>query len=516
MQNLWKHIDSILGKGYGMLDFVELLYYFGLAIIPLALPLTVLLSSVMVYGDMAEKHELSSAKSSGISFIRMLKPGLVISIGIFFLSIFSANFLKPEANRGFFKKIRDMKTNKLTFAFDEKIFNREFKDFSIRIGSKDKDGKSIDDILIYDHTDADHSVLNMIRAQKGEMYTSSDQKFLIMDLEDGYQVREIREESADRLRKGHNAFARPVTRYKFSSLRKIFNLSDMLDLNKVNVDYKKYEMMNTMELVNEIDSLTRSAEKPKSENIYEFVLFANRDTANKSIPPDIANNSNNTNRASGGASLKAPDRSSTKRRTFSAKGLANRQRIREAQRKAKSNKYESIVKIFPERLNEKTKSIWELAEVGKQTKLLELMKKNTMALMTNNNNHKQEVRMIMRNRDKYVLSLHQIYSWATVCIIFLFIGAPAGAIVRKGGFGYPLLIAIGFYLTFVMSTIIGKKLMTSGAVSPEVGAWLPCLLLVPFALYLSWRALHDNRPIILPFIKKIIGFVPYLNIKKGS
>ena len=132
MQRLWKDIDSILGKGYGFFDFIELIYYFALASIPMALPLTILLSSVMVFGDMAEKYELSSVKSAGISFLRILKPGLMVAFGVFLFSILSSNYVKPAAYKGFFQKIRDMKTNKLTFAFDEKIFNKSKQKYTRR------------------------------------------------------------------------------------------------------------------------------------------------------------------------------------------------------------------------------------------------------------------------------------------------------------------------------------------------------------------------------------------------
>jgi len=118
--------------------------------------------------------------------------------------------------------------------------------------------------------------------------------------------------------------------------------------------------------------------------------------------------------------------------------------------------------------------------------------------------------MIDSTRSRYIFILHQIYSYATVCFLFLFIGAPAGAIIKKGGFGYPLLIAIGFYIAFVLSDIIGEKLSNSGALHPILGAWVPCLILLPFAAYLTWRALHDNRPLLRK------GFTKVNNLRKGS
>ena len=493
MQKLWKEIDKILGKGYGPLDFAELMYYFSLAIIPLALPLTILLSSVMVYGDMAEKYELSSAKSAGISFFRLLKPGLVVAIGVFFFSILASNVLKPNANRGFEKKMRDMKTNSLAFAFDEKIFNREFKDYSIRVGKKYDDGKTVDDIMIYDHTDQDNSVVHLTRAKHGEMYTSIDRKYLIMDLKDGYQVKEVRGQSAVRTHKGHNSYARPMMRIKFATLRKVFDLAEMLDNNVVNISYKEYDMMNSSELLTVIDSLGQSAEKIRTKNHHNFNSLKDpkSDTTAQTVEmlemskKEVGNITNTIKLAS---KNRAPK-----------KVLSNKLKIK----KDNFSTPDSVISIMTDWDNEEVASLFDIIKVKKRKKLLEMTKKSALALSNYNGNNKNEVTIIDRTRARYVFSLHQIYSRAMVCIIFLFIGAPAGAIVKKGGFGYPLLIAIGFYITFVMSDIIGKKLMGSGALSPEAGAWIPCLILVPFAIYLSWRALNDSKPIILPFIQQL-------------
>jgi lipopolysaccharide export system permease protein len=93
----------------------------------------------------------------------------------------------------------------------------------------------------------------------------------------------------------------------------------------------------------------------------------------------------------------------------------------------------------------------------------------------------------------YILRLGQQYSFAVVCILFLFIGAPLGSIIRKGGFGYPLLIAILFYILFIISTIVGEKLLKSETIYGWVGAWLPCLILLPFSIYFTYQALNDVR-----------------------
>lgn len=487
MQKLWAVIESILGKGYGAMDFAELFFHFSVMSIPMALPLTVLLSSVMVYGDMAEKYELSSAKSAGISFNRLLKPGLMVAAGVFFLSILASNVLKPRSTEGFQKKLRSMKVNKLTYAFDEQIFNSEFKNYSIRISKKLDNGRSVKDLLMYDHSDPDASVINMIRAQTGDLYTTPDQKYLIMDLKDGYQVKEIRKDAADRKNTGYNLPAREMMRLTFASLRKVFDLQEMMDLDVINVSYREYEFMNSLELLEVVDSLNMSGEKVVAKNQYNFsALRAPNVTEFGGVPVDMQD-------AKGASSSVAYQLK--KKRNITGKSLIDK--------KAPKVEQNPIVMIFPDRITSETKSIMEVVEFEKGDNVPELARKNTAALRTNNTNNKNEARILERTKARYVFNLHQIYSFATVCIIFLFIGAPAGAIVRKGGFGYPLLIAIGFYITFVMSSIIGKKLVSSESLTPILGAWLPCVLLFPFAVYLSWRALNDNKPILKPLLKRL-------------
>lgn len=482
MQTMWKVIDDILGKGYGFGDYFELLFLFSIVLIPMALPLTVLLASTMVYGDLAEKHELGSMKSSGVSLIRILKPGLIIAIGVAMFSLLASNSLKPRAMEGYLKKIRNMKTNQLTFAFDDKIFNTDFKNYSIRIDKKAKDGRSIEGALIYDHSDADKSIVNVIRAKTGEMYTSPDQKYLIMDLNDGYQFKEVRSEAADVTKRNFKLQGRPVMRTHFSSLRKVFDLEELMDLNMSSSNYKVYETMNSNQLIEVIDSITVEIEEKKKENLHVYT-FMEEDSV-------LSVESREDDRAAQYQSIniqavKAKAKTKTKR---FAKGHT-------------STKY----KFQPDLINENTNTLSDVISLLRPDEFLKAGKRSIDSYMTNVANHKYEEKRLDRNRSLHAFTLHRMFSWACVCLIFLFIGAPSGALVRKGGFGYPMLIAIGFYLTFVMSTIIGEKLIRNGTLAAWEGAWLPCFLLLPFAVILTWRALNDKTQLIDINFKKILN-----------
>ena len=489
MQYLWKVIDDILGNGYGMADYMELIISFGVALLPLALPLTVLLSSVMIYGDKAEKYELSSLKSSGVSLNRMLLPGLWVALFTMTFSIVASNFLKPYANERYHKKIRDMKTNKLTFVFQEKIFNQEFKNFSIRVEKIHKDGRTLEGILIYDHSDNDRTILNVTGAKSGEMYTSRDGKYLFMDLKDGYQVKELRSELSDKTRVSYKQKARPVNRFEFASLRKSFELAKLLNLSITNLSSRQYDMMNTFELLSEMDSLDRQSREIAETNVLTFNVL-NQDSAYV----------RRLKASAGGKGSKSQiyPRNNTKRKTAAQKAL---EPLTPQNMHIDLNQFET---------NPDLTSIVELYQPQFRAHIIDNGLNSAESAVNLTNNKSAENKHKVQSRKKYELRLHQQYSWALVCLIFLFIGAPAGALIRKGGFGYPLIIATVFYVTFIMLSIAGER-MARTSMDPVLAAWLPCLVLIPFAVYLTLRAINDvpffNLDIstVIPKVKSLLS-----------
>ena len=477
MQNLWKVIDDILGKGYGLLDYLELLLYMSVVMIPLALPLTVLLSSVMIYGDMAEKYELTAIKSAGISLNRILGPGLAVAIFTMCFSLFSSNILKPDANQRFLKKMKDMKTNELTFVFDEKVFNREFQNYSIWIDKKEKDGRTVHGVRIYDHRDSDKSVLNMLYAESGEMYTTQDQKYLIMELDSGYQIKEIRSEAARQDQKSFNQPGRPVSRVYFSGIRKVFKLSELLNLNLNSISEKKLDVMNSWQLASLQDSLRDEITYKKERSMHHF---GNLTKPYSKIAQDReeGNEDKDSN---------AP---------VSAQEKLNELKKPIPQRKSMpktitSSKYKALFDVLE--ISPGDERIVDMLVPKQRRTVIDKAIKTATAMRDNTVNRGNEYR-IKRASIKFAgLRLNQQFSWAAVCLIFLFIGGPAGAIVRKGGFGFPLLIAIGFYMVFIMTYITGEKLLKSGALESFTAAWLPCIILLPFAIILSYLALNDRN-----------------------
>ncbi|MDH3650549.1 MAG: LptF/LptG family permease, partial [Saprospiraceae bacterium] len=150
MQFLWLYIDDIAGKGVGILLLTEMIYYMGLSLIPMSLPIAVLLASVMVYGSLAEKYELASLKTAGIPLMRTMRSSMVLAGLIAFSSFFCSNYVIPYANLKFRSRLYDIKKQKPALYLESGVFNDDFQGYSIRIGKKSADNRRIEDIMIDD------------------------------------------------------------------------------------------------------------------------------------------------------------------------------------------------------------------------------------------------------------------------------------------------------------------------------------------------------------------------------
>ena len=192
MQFLWLHIDEMLGKDLDFIVLIELIFYMSVSLIPMALPIAVLIASVMVLGNLAENHELVGLNASGISLIRILKPLVFLCLLISFFSLFCSSKIMPYANLQFRTRLYDIKHQKLTMNLEEKVFNYDFNDIVIRIDKKEADNRTIRNVLIYDHSDRNNKKVSVITAKKGKMQATANRRFLIMELYDGIQYQETK------------------------------------------------------------------------------------------------------------------------------------------------------------------------------------------------------------------------------------------------------------------------------------------------------------------------------------
>lgn len=515
MQFLWKYIDEILGKGFTIFDLIELIFYFSVTLIPMALPITILISSVLVYGDMAEKYEISSFKSAGVSMIRLLLPGLFIAFSVATFSFLSSNLLKPNANFQFQKRLTQLRNQKTALAFEEGIFNNSFNDMLIRINDIDPNGKKITDVIIFDHTGSDKSKVNIIKSKEGSMYTGNEGKYFVMELDSGMQYLELENKSGSKSQY-------PFLRTEFVKWTKVFDMSQFdLDDGFTQFNRKREELLNSIQLMSSIDSFNQEIAKFQ-DNLYSEMRKSTDavQLGDKSGPPDTLqrfSQTKPTTNAEVNTDPRIEAQNISKVQLNKKDFLAHNSGVKNRHQDTLHEKNHIINQVQPYDGNAMLETVpdaLKLEIINRAISNLSSHKERWVGFGLNIKDYKSV-------KEKYKLHLHQHFSWAVICIIFLLIGAPMGAIIRKGGYGYPFLVAVLFYMIFIISTIFGTKLVRSNSMDGALAAWIPCIIQAPFGILLTFLALRDIKLqslfTSLPGISALQNFIGKLRtIKRQS
>ncbi len=431
MQFFWLYMDELIGKGIGLWPILQLLIYMSTTLVPLALPLSVLLASIMTFGNMGENFELVAIKSSGISLLRFLRPLFLFIVGVSGLAFLFSNNVIPVANLKALSLLYDVRNSKPTLNIRPDQFNNEIDGFSIRVGSKDKDGNTIHDVIIYDHTDMIGNN-KVIIAKEGQMIAAADKQSLIFKLRDGWRY----EEGYDR---GQNDLTQ--TRMHFAKWDKIFDLSGF-KFTRHNEDLFKnaYQMMNVAQLSENIDSLKRNRGKlfaNVTNYMSSYFTYDNKPKETKLIAAHLRNN----------------------HRPSPAYDSSFLSLVPDSLRSATLQTASSNLRNF--------KSLIDVSSLNKK--------------------------IDEDNYLKMAIEWHRKFTLSFACILLFLIGAPLGAIIRKGGLGMPLVIAVIFFMTFHILNITGEKLSKTGSVIPWIGMWMSSAILLPLAFWLVKSARNDSQ-----------------------
>jgi lipopolysaccharide export system permease protein len=511
MQFMWLYIDEIAGKGVSILILAELIGYFSVAVFPMALPIAVLISSVMVLGNLAERYELSSMKSAGVSLLRVLRSLIFISIGIGIFSYICSDFLIPKANLRFRSRLHDIRRTKPTLALERGTFNEDFRNFVIRIGDKKADGETIQNVQINDLTNPTLS-LNKIMADSGAMYTSDDKKFFVIELYKGTQYQQPSPEPNGN-QDGGNKY--PFIRTNFRSWNKIWNMSEF-DMNRSDEDrFKTQRSMLTMDqLRQQIDSLAQQIEQMHVSVSNDLMAQVDRVKIYKpkQRPQINTNQVKNTDTAFDTGVTPNPDPKT--KQLPDAQTILKRRRNKDvdtsniqpppALTQQISSRYPA--QISPDSMSSVKGGFIQVFAEGERKALLNHAASTLKGHQNTLNTRISQTKDRNKDRVKTAYELYSKYSFALVCVIFLFIGAPMGAIIRKGGFGWPVLVAIIFFVIFIFLTIMCRELAESFVMHPFAAAMMPCLVLIPIATVLTYRSMRDRTLIEAGFGTKVKGF----------
>jgi lipopolysaccharide export system permease protein len=488
MQILWLYLDDIAGKGLSFFQIMELLAYKCVGLVPLALPLALLISSVMVLGGLAEHYELSSFKSAGVSLLRVMRPLIVFGIISAGVSYACADYLIPAANLQFGARMYAIQQKKPTLNMEPGVFNEDFDRFSIRLGDKADDGRAIQDVLIYDHTKANVGELSQITADDGEMYTVGGGAFFVMRLFDGHQYVEQRAG-------GSGGRSAPFLRTNFEEYTKVFDLSEfMMEEHAASMFASNRSMLSTRQLQVAVDSLSDDIlirkqglsnhllaylpELPRDTVVYREATARTRDR----LEYDMA--------VEDSLIMTGEDTLADGREPVPELPKAELPTSRSIERTARALNHPLVRGAAPWT---GVSALIDSASQENRNRIYNRARSSIRSVTGQSNSAIDLLPGLREQRVKHVYDMHMKYSMAVVCIIFIFIGAPMGAIVRKGGFGYPILISIIFFVIFVILTIFCRKLAESFVVSGAMAGWLPCIILFPVSLWITYSAMKDAK-----------------------
>lgn len=462
MQFLWVYIDDLMGKGIKTSVIVELLFFSSLGLIPLALPLAILLSSIMTLGNLSENNELTALKASGLSLYRIIKPLTAIILTIAFATFLFANYIIPVANSKLHSIIFDIQSTKISTILTPGVYSKSLDGYAIKV--KEVNESKFSDIIIHDYTTP--TTIKTIRAKNGELYRSDDGKFIFFDLKDGIVVEELAPaaptyNTEGLLSSGQNN--RPSRRSKFNQATYKIDLSGF-DLNKSKEDMfkDKHEMMNVFQIYSVRDSI-----KKNSEGIVQnFLLSLKND---QPYFQSYAYNSNLTSRID-----------STKNEMAITINELTLDTLIAFDQLSTYEKIAGIQKAQTKLRNRKT-------QLKSQASFLQSMENDLKG---------------------YMIEFHRKFALTFAIVILFFIGAPLGAIVRKGGFGAPVVIAALLFMVYFVLLSSGESLAEAKTVSPFVGMWFPALVLAPFAILLMRAAANDRSIFDFSRVKKLFSKKP--------
>lgn len=474
MQFLWLYIDEIAGKGVSIFIMIELIGYLSISTFPMALPIAVLIASVMVMGNLAERYELSSMKSAGVSLLRIMRGLILWAAATALFSYICSDIIIPFSNLQFKSRLTDIRKQKPALALEKGIFNEDFRQFVIRIGDKARDGETISDVMIEDQTNAGKISFNQILADSGQMYTTDDRRYFVMNLYRGTQYQQPGAQGANKQKQKY-----PFIRTNFNSWTKVW---DMKEFELVRSDEDRYSANRSMLSMNQLRFMIDSLDRTMQNN-------------RQAIADDLVFNLKRQPTKSRGELNK--DSIQQKMQREQTTGLKNLKAAKIKTGQEVAPKAQTKGPVLPRQ--ELTKALSEYGffyETFKAEDRPGLLKEATSRAKTGVTSVETRKAQIENRRLEWVKTGYELYvkySFALVCFIFLFIGAPMGAIIRKGGFGYPILVSIIFFVTFIMLTILCRKLAEGNFMSPFWAAMVPCIILIPVGAYLTRKGMNDSQ-----------------------
>jgi len=442
------YIDEIAGKGIDSLTLGKMFGFIFLTFLPAAMPLAVLLSSIMTFGNLGETYELASMKSAGQSLLSIMKPLLALIIALCCFCFFYNNYTLPFIHLKAARLLYNVRASKPAFNLKEGVFYNGIDGYSIKVGSKDNDGITIHNIYIYDHTEGLGNTAQTY-AKDGEIAMSADGRFLTFKLKNGTHYQQPVNEARQQVTRPNM-----IMHFKEQTVR-----IDLSSLKMENYDEEffkdKAEMLNVRQLHSYRDTSEKYRMQSYAQTYQQFTtqyFFLKSLEQSKKTQKDTA-------------SFRLAD-------YLKAQSEQKRKNIKESALNMAKSAHSFLESKAGEEQTQKTSTA------------------------------------------KYEVEWHKKFTVSFACIILFFVGAPLGAIVRKGGFGMPVVISVFLFIIYHVVTITLEKMVLENKMNTLLGMWTSQFVFLPIGLWLSYKAANDSPLLDASAYPKFFAKLGSLFVKK--
>lgn len=450
MQFLWRYVDELVGKGLDMKVMAQFFFYSALSLVPVSLPLAVLLASLITFGNFGERFELLAMKAAGISLMNVMRPLIFFVVGLVFVSFYFQNIVGPMAQAKLGTLIISMKQKSPELDIPEGVFYSEIPDNQLRVQKKNRKTGMLYDVLIYNFKDGFDNA-HVIYADSGRMEMTKDKHYLWLHLYNGDLFENLRAQNLS----SQNV---PYRRESFLQKHIIIEFDSDFNLADASIMSNQSSAKDMKELQNSIDSI-------------------------KIVGDSIGRNYYNGY----------------------AQRLYGDQHVREIDLKGKKVKIVSLDKA--NKIN--VDSIFSTFTLTEKQRVVANARRDVEDIESD-----LDFKSYTMDRNDYVLRKHETewHNKITIslsCLLFFFIGAPLGGIIRKGGLGMPVVVSVLVFIIYYIINNTGYKMSRDGKWIVWVGMWMSTMVLVPLGAFLTYKANNDsvvlNTDAYIAWFKKIVG-----------
>nr|WP_262494236.1 LptF/LptG family permease [Maribacter sedimenticola] len=457
-QTIWLFIDDIAGKGLDIIIIGKFLFYLLPDLTEKVLPLTVLLSSILTFGSIAENYEFAAMKASGISLQRSMLSLIIFVVLLGGVTFFFANNVIPLSQRKIYNLRRNIAKVKPAAVVAEGVFS-DFEGMNIKVDEKyGENDRFLKNVIIHIKSKTNLNT-TVIKSKTGELISSEDSDLIQLVLHDGHYYEDIVTKSND-------------SKMQFPFAQANFDTYTMnIEIPDINNDELEEERDISTDKMKNISRLSKDIDSLRGDN-YRIVRAFSKNIESRIglFAPLVIKNTD---------SVKADMVSKKDSIT------AEKAKLARANTALQDSIKENFLVLFPE---------WQ------QLQILSSAKNATSSILGSVTGKKEEMQKRYKIYNMHILSLHSKYALAFSCIILFFVGAPLGAIIRKGGLGLPMVIAIVLFLIYYFIGVFAGNYSKEGNIHPMLGAWIATLIMLPLGIFLTKRATEDKGMVDFGFI----------------